>query len=361
MYAVFGETDLPFVKSFSTDISVRYDHYPNASDTTPKISLKWVPIQQVLLRGSWGEGFREPSLPELYNPQTFGTSPTLTDPVTGQTGQFNLLIGGNPDLKPEKSKQYSFGTVLEPISDLSASIDYWHIKVDNLVTTLDPLFILQQANAGNPTYTALVQRDSAGNITLITTTNINAGSLKTDGIDVDVKWKLKTASSGQFGVELKGTYTHEFVETLPDGTVQVNAVGRTVDPNDPAGVPLNAVSLGGIIFKWRHALTGDWGYGPYYLALTQNYQTGYDDAARADCDPSANCNVGQHVGSVQTWDIQGAYTGFKNATLRLGMKNMFDRKPPQITGLGLYFQTGYDPTYFDPHGRFWYVSGSYKF
>jgi len=357
MQAVFGEIDLPFVKSFSTDISVRYDHYPNASDTTPKVSLRWVPIQQVLMRGSWGEGFREPSLPELFNPQVLGTSNTLKDPVTGISGQFNLVTGGNPDLKPEKSKQYSFGTVVEPVNDLSASIDYWHIKVDNLVTTVDTLFILQEAAAGNPAYTPLVVRDAAGNITLITSTNVNAGGLKTDGVDVDVKWKTKT-TSGQWGVELKGTYTHEFTLTLPDGTVQENAVGKTIDSN---GQPLNAVSLGGIIFKWRHALTGSWGYGPYNVAVTQNYQAAYNDSARYDCATDVECATPQHVGSLQTWDLQGAYSGIKNLVLRLGLKNMFDRKPPEITGLGLYFQTGYDPTYFDPHGRFWYGSASYKF
>jgi iron complex outermembrane receptor protein len=354
LYAAFGEIDLPFVKSFSTDISVRYDHYPNASDTTPKVSLRWVPIQQVLFRGSWGEGFREPSLPELYNPQTFATTANITDPVTGLTAQFNQKIGGNPDLKPEKSKQFSLGTVLEPVSGLSASVDYWHITVDNLVTAIDPALILNLAAGGNPAYQALVQRDSSGNITLITSTNVNAGSVKTDGVDVDVKYKLKSAY-GAWGAELKGTYTHEFDETLPDGTKQENAVGKTIDQN---GNPLNAVAAGGILFKWRHALTGSWENGPYYLSLTQNYQTSYDDSARADC---TDCTIPQHVGSFQTWDIQGAYSGIKNVTLRLGMKNMFDRQPPQITGLGLYFQTGYDPTYYDPHGRFWYVSGSMKF
>jgi iron complex outermembrane receptor protein len=357
MRAIFGEIDMPFVKSFSTDISVRYDHYPTASDTTPKISARWVPIQQVLFRGSWGEGFRVPTLPELYTPLATGTSALVKDPVTGTAAQFPLRTGGNPDLVPEKSKQFSLGTVLEPVPDLSASFDYWHIKVNNLVTTLDTQFIINQAAAGIAPYTGLVVRDAGGNISQITSININAGNLKTDGVDVDVKYKLKS-NVGQWGLELKGTYTHEFNETLPDGTAQENAVGKTIDQN---GNPLNAVALGGIIFKWRHALTGSWGSGPYFLALTQNYQTSYDDSARFDCSTDIECATPQHVGSFQTWDIQGAYTGVKNLTLRLGMKNMFDRQPPRVTSLGIYFQTGYDPTYYDPHGRFWYTSASYTF
>jgi iron complex outermembrane receptor protein len=93
--AVFAETIIPIIKNLEADVAVRHDRYPNASATNPKVSLRWQPISQVLLRGSYGKGFREPSLPELMNQQTMGTSAALTDPVTGQLGQFNQTYGGN--------------------------------------------------------------------------------------------------------------------------------------------------------------------------------------------------------------------------------------------------------------------------
>ncbi len=363
----FAEIYAPIFKQFDADLSVRHDRYPNADSTNPKLSVSFTPIQQIKFRGSVGTGFREASLPELYAPQVLATTANLTDPlkidpVTGKklVGQFTQLTGGNPDLSPEKSKQFSLGVVLEPVKRLSATVDFFHIRVDHEITTLDPAFIVLEASQNNPAYTNLVQRDAGGNITKITSTNLNAGSVMTSGVDVDVDWKSDRSSLGVFGINMNGTYTHKYAETLPDGTVQ-QSVGNTVMPDNS---PLNAISAGGLIFKWRHVLQGNWSYGPYELALTQNYQSSYNDAERADLyaaadDPTTVPKV--HIKAFQTFDLQGAFTGIKNMTLRLGVKNFTDRKPPVSIGNGEYFQVGYDPSYFDPHGRFVYGSASYKF
>jgi iron complex outermembrane receptor protein len=367
-HSIFGEIDAPILKSLEADLSVRNDHYPDASSTNPKLSLKFVPIQQVLLRGSVGTGFRIASLPELYTPLAQGTTAIFTDPVTHTPGQFTQLLGGNPDLVPEKSRQGSVGIVLEPMKGLSASFDYYHIRIKNDITGLDPEFVVKAAALGNPAYTGLVERDETGNITQITTKNVNVGGIVTAGVDVDVKWQSLKSAAGQFGVELVGTYIQKYDETTVDGSVQ-KSVGRTTDTNDS---PINAITNGGIILRWKHELTGTWNYGPYGLAVTQNLQSGYKDAPRAayDCDPDdydapdappAECSTGRKVGSFSTWDLQAQYTGIKNLTFRLGVKNIGDRKPPRVTTNGTYFQAGYDPTYYDPHGRFVYTQGSYTF
>lgn len=353
-HSFFAEVDAPILKSLDADFQIRNDHYPNSSATTPKVSLKFTPIQQVAVRGSFGKGFREPSLPELYSQQTLGTSDSFVDPVTKQLGQFNVLSGGNPNLQPEKSRQFSVGLVLQPIKSVSATVDFFHIKVDHLVSTLTPEFIVDEAAAGNSAYTSLVKRDSDNNITSIQSTNLNVGGVMTSGVDVDVNWRSAKSSWGQFGVDLNGTYTAKYDETLPDGTVQ-KSVGKTITKD---GANINAVAAGGIIFKWRHTLAGSWTYGPSTLTLTQNYQSSYDDAARADSETGTDA---QHVKAFQTYDLAGAYSGFKGVTLRLGVKNLTNRQPPQTIGLGEYFQTGYDPSYYDPHGRFFYGSASYKF
>ncbi|MGV7209390.1 TonB-dependent receptor [Oxalobacteraceae bacterium A2-2] len=353
--ALFAELNAPLLKNLEGDLAVRSDRYPNATATNPKVSLRYQPLSQVLVRASYGRGFREAALPELNNPQTLGTSATFTDPKTGTNGQFNVLAGGNPNLKPEKSEQTSFGLVIDPVPGASIAIDYWKINVNNLVTTLNPEFIVEQAFAGNGNYTGLVQRDSVGNITQITSTNLNAGSLKTEGIDVDARWTIaKTANYGTFATRLNGTYTTKYDLTLPDGTVQPS-VAHTIGPD---GSPLNAVANGGIIFRWKHQLSLDWKYQKWGVNLTQNFQSGYWDAARAD---SATGTDAVHVGAFSTWDTQVSYTGFKNLTLRAGVKNLFNRQPPEVVTLGTYFQSGYDPSWYDAHGATGYVSASYKF
>jgi len=227
---------------------------------------------------------------------------------------------------------------------------------------------VNEAAAGNPAYTGLVTRDSSNNITQIITKNVNVGAITTAGVDVDIKWQSVKSAMGQFGLELNGTWIQKFDETTVDGSVQ-HSVGRTTDGNDS---PINAITNGGIIMRWKHQLTGSWNYGPFGLDVTQNYQSGYKDAPRAayDCDPAdydapdappTECWTGRSVGAFSTWDLQGQYTGIKNTTFRLGVRNIGDRKPPRVTTNGTYFQAGYDPTYYDPHGRFVYLSGTYKF
>lgn len=353
-HSFFAEVDAPILKSLDADFQLRNDHYPTASATTPKVSLKFSPVEQVALRGSFGKGFREPSLPELYDQPTLGTSSTFVDPVTKTSGQFNVISGGNPQLQPEKSRQFTLGLVLQPIRSVSATVDYFHIKVDHLVTALDPQLIVDEAAAGNPAYTGLVTRDADHNITSIEAIDRNVNSVMTSGVDIDVNWKSQPSSWGRFGIDLNGTYTAKYDETLADGTVQ-HSVGRTIAPD---GSAINAVTSGGILFKWRHTLTGSWTYGPSTLTLSQNFQSGYDDAPRADSETGTDP---QHVKAFQTFDLQDAYAGFKGMTLRLGVKNLANRQPPQVTGLGEYFQVGYDPSYYDPHGRFVYGAVSYRF
>ena len=355
--SLFAEVTAPIVKNLDADLALRTDRYPNATSTNPKLSLRYQPVQQVLFRAAYGTGFREPALPELYNPQTLGTTATFTDPVTGVKNQFEQTTGGNPNLSPEKSKQKSFGIVLQPTKDLSAAVDYWSIHVKDLVTSLDPQFIVDEAAAGVAGYTGLVSRDSAGNITNIVATNLNAGSVDTSGVDVDIKWRiLKSANYGNFGARLNGTYTKSYEETLPDGTVQ-QSVGVTVDAN---GNPLNAVSAGGILFRWKHQLNFDWTKDAYGLTVTQNFQTGYYDNWPCNEGWSSIC-APAHVGSLATWDMQGSYTGISNLTLRAGIKNFLNKQPPEALTLGQYFQAGYDPSYYDPHGRDFYVTGVYRF
>jgi len=369
-HSVFAEIDAPILKSLDADVSVRNDHYPNASSTNPKLSLKFAPVSQIAFRGSVGTGFREPSLPELYDPQTLDTTtqfsnPYLSTPSHPVTGQYPDTIGGNPDLKPEKSKQFSLGLVLQPIKSVSATVDYFHIRVSNEVTTLAPELIVDKAQAGNPTYQALVACDGKalgsdctdGNITNILATNLNAGSVTVSGFDVDVSWKGDKSSWGQFGANLNGTLMSSYVEVLPDGTVQ-QSVARTVDAD---GNTINAVgsSNGGVIMRWKHSLQGTWDYGPYGAVLTQNYQAGYYDSPRADADPLNPVPVHHHP--FETWDLQGSYSGIKNLTLSLGAKNFLNAQPPKAINAGQYFQTGYDPTYYDPHGRFVYGSMTYKY
>jgi len=356
--AVYAEFSAPIVKGLDADLAVRGDHFGGVGDTTnPKISFRWQPLKQLLLRASYGTGFRAPSLPELYTPAVQSTTAAFVDPLHPELGkqQWTQTSGGNPLLKPEKSRQDSVGFVLQPASTLSFGVDYYHIKMTNTIGAADPKTIVLLASQGNGVYQSLVTRAPSvggvpGAITNINVVSANVGATDTDGYDVNIDWRKKFANVGTVSVSLNGTYVAKYDLTRPDGVVE-QSVAKTLNP---AGGVLFANGNGGIIQRWRHQLTAGVTNPTWNASITQNFQSGYQDGQ----DQGGTL---QNVGAFSTYDTQVGYTGIKNLTLNFGLKNMFDRDPPSITNSQNYFQSGYDPTYYDPRGRFAYVSGSYKF
>ena len=117
--------------------------------------------------------------------------------------------------------------------------------------------------------------------------------------------------------------------------------------------------------RWKHYLSLNWTRGPWGLTLAQNYQKGYHDipGTNEDTDPATNPGFQpRRVGACQTYDAQLSYSGFDKLRLTLGVRNLFDRDPPYTNSGGqISFQSGYDPQYADPRGRFVYLRASYAF
>jgi iron complex outermembrane recepter protein len=362
--AFFGELNIPIVKTLEGNVAVRYDDYQGTgSKTTPKFSLRWQPVQQILLRGAYGKGFRAPSLTELFSPQTQGPSaPGLNDPLRcGKTlsngevnqdprdclTQFPITLGGNPSLKPEESENTTVGVVLEPIKNVSLALDAFKIKLTNpIIFGVQPSDILADLDK----FAALVTRGPPdqglpGHITNINQVNLNLGAQKVRGLDVDLRVNIPTESWGMFKFGLTGTYFDQYeIQNLDGSFSSVN--GKTT------GI---ANGAGGVIPRWKHYATAEWIYGPWDAVIAQNYQNGYQDLLGTIEDNTVEGFQERRVGTYETYDFQGSYSGFKYVKLTLGVHNIFDRAPPYSNVGGQnYFQAGYDPGYSDPRGRFWY-------
>jgi iron complex outermembrane receptor protein len=360
--AAFIEFSIPIVKNLEANAAVRYDHYNDFGSTTnPKISLRWNPIQQVLFRGAWGTGFIAPSLTQLHGLQTSGvSSPGLTDPVrcpvTGDGNdcdtQFGVIFGGNPALQPEKSNQWSIGTVIEPVAGFSVGVDYFDIVLKNLFSNgVTPLTILN--NLGQ--FGNLVTRappDAAnpnlpGRILTIDQRFINLGEVKIQGFDVDVRARFPETSFGRFTYTLNGTYYTKWDAQNTDGSF--------------SGFVSNqyAAVVTGITPRWKHYQTLTLSYGPWSGTVAQSYQSSYIDNAAIDFADDGT-PITRRVGALSIWDLYGSYSGLKNWTFTLGVKNVMDENPP-LTNQVNTFQAGFDPSYYDARGRFVYGSISYAF
>lgn len=370
--AAFGELNIPLIaKKLDMTMSARYDEYSDFGSTlNPKVSLRYQPVRQLLFRASAATGFRAPTLYEVYQPRSLTfTSDNYDDPVLCPGGTpvpgasagvvcgqqvLQRLSGpaaiGQPldALDPEESKTYSIGFVFEPITSLTIGVDLWNIEVTNLISTL-----AEQAIFGDPQkYSSRFVRcrslsaqeqaeiDACLNtgfdpIAYIDAPTENLGTLKTNGVDVNVSWRSGPTRAGNFGVVLDGTYVNTYKYQRERGGEYISAAGRYSD-NAP-------------VFRWQHVITTSWSLGPWGATLANRFKTHYTDQ-----DPEFT------VGSYSVWDGSIAWTGIKNLTIMAGVNNLFDKDPPLTVQLTT-FQRGYDPRFTDPLGRTLMFRLGYKF
>jgi iron complex outermembrane receptor protein len=170
----------------------------------------------------------------------------------------------------------------------------------------------------------------------------NLGKLQTSGVDVDVTWRGPSSSLGRVGFSLNGTYIIDWRQQL-DSIHDVTACGRNADPVAIGAVP-----------RWRHYAALDWTLGPWGATVAQNFTAGYTDT---NFDAAGN---ERKVAPNDIWNVQASYSGFRNTTLVLGVKNIFDRAPP-FSNQQFFFQVGYNPQYSDPRGRMLYGSLTFAF
>jgi iron complex outermembrane receptor protein len=328
------------------------------------VAARWQPTRQVIVRGSWSEGFRAPSLTELYQPQTIGvTAPGLSDPTrcptTGDARdcvtQFPIVLGGNPALEPETSTNTTVGVVFQPTTNMSFGVDWWQVKLkDTIIFGITPDVILN-----DPQFAGLITRAAPdgtcpgcpGQILSIAQTNLNFGETHVTGIDADFNVRFPTAR-GVFTLGLNGTYFLQYEIQNIDGTF--TSINGQVSPI--------VNGAGGVIPRWRHYAFLDWNLKPWNVTFANQFQSHYYDIPGTFDDPAAP--VHSRVSQYSIFHLFASYEGLFNKNLRAtaGIRNLFDKDPPYTNAGGQnFFQSGYDPGYVDPRGRLLQLSLTYKF
>ncbi|MEO7318828.1 MAG: TonB-dependent receptor [Chthoniobacteraceae bacterium] len=352
--------NVPMLRALEFSIAQRYDDYSDFGDTTkPKFGFKLKPIDGVLFRGAYSEGFRAPSIPQLFT-GSVRSFDTVVDPVTGQAGDVPITTGGNPALKPETSYGYFLGAVVDPpfIPGLSIGVDFYRIEQRNLIDQPSAQFIVDNIPSA-------ITRGPGGAIANIDSPFRNLGTVVVDGFDVDVNYKLET-SFGTFRFESLLAFINSFEQVILPG-----------DPNqefvDTFAIPE---------FKMVNSLY--YTKGGFEAGVTVNYIDSYDDENGTDKSPT------RKIGSFTTVDLQASYefsfsagelpnyskdksggksskemvpgtlTGWKkwlNGTkITVGCLNVGDVDPPFAN-----IEEGYDTTTADATGRFIYASLRKKF
>ncbi len=350
--AVFTELNLPFTKELEVQLAARYDRYSDVGNTTnPKIGLRFQPTPQLLVRGSASTGFRAPTLFEKNGPPSRNdTNDSYNDPILCPGGkpqpgsnplrdcdlQQYKLQGGNINLKPEKSKSFSFGAVIEPIPSVTIAADYWNIQLKDKIAALP-----EQSIYGNyEKYKALFLRNPDGSPNAIENFLNNLGEVKTDGVDLSMTLRLPRTSVGNFTVTMDGTYVHTYDYQNERNGEFIHNVGRYADMAP--------------VFRWQHTAALNWSNGPWGVNLSQSFKSSYQDQNQVADE------FKHKVEAYSLLNLSGSYSGVQGLTLTAGLKNLLDEQPP-FSNQGTLFQKGYDPRFSDPIGRAVYLRASYAF
>lgn len=355
VYALFAELNAPVVKGVELSAAVRWDHYSDVgSKVSPRVSARWNPTKEILLRASAGKGFRAPSLWDLNSPVSFGNSANpLRDPGCPAAlladedprcvdTQLNVRNISSPNLKPETSTQWSAGFLVEPIRSLSISVDYWRIEKKDQIGTVTADTIL--ANPNDLTlYNRFISRFSRtplGTTRYVDQPLENLGEMKTAGWDIDAKYRFDPGY-GRFTLSFTGTYWTEWKFQLGKDFPFTNFLG-------------NSFFGGNAYPRWTHVASVDFERGPWLATIENTYTRGWTEAFTAG---------GTHwIDSVSRVNLAVKYSGFRNVSLKLGVKNVADDLPPytDVSSNGSH-AAGYSNATASPLGRFWYGVVTYSF
>jgi iron complex outermembrane receptor protein len=353
--------------------AVRHDHYSDfGSADTGKASLRYKVTPQLLFRASAGTGFHAPTVPQVNAaPQPFGvTSGTYTctpelAAVAAQVGavcrpgaaQYDVQAGGNPLLKPEKSRQGSIGLRFEPIPELSVGADLWHVAIRDSFGQLPEATVFATPLQFPGAWTKTLDIGTGSQFLTWNAGNLNLGKSYSTGLDVDATLRLRTAV-GQLTSQVNATYMiREVAQQLINGPY-FSAVG---DYNDNVGGPTFR-----FLAKWMTTLKT----GPWANTISLNYKSGYRDQTTtvdvldAQGNATGTEDLRIKVKSYTTVDLQSSYEFKEWITATVGLLNAFNQKPPlsiSVGGTNRGQQFGYDDRFYDPRGRTIYANVSVKF
>ena len=380
---IYGEVRLPILKdmpgaySLEANGAVRHSHYSTSgSATTYTVNGDWKPVRDFLVRGSYSTGFRAPTLGELFGGRSRFDLPVVDPcsnipgspyqasatvranctangvPASGSyaepPGQLPVITQGNENLKPEKSRNLTFGAVFSPrlaangfASAFSIEADYHDIKVKKAIGAVDPNLTLNNcALLGDAPSCALIKRTSSGFVNEIDGTLENLDSIRTKGIDAALAYRSPAMALGKIGVSINASWLLKYVLTASNGFVVINRRGTERGSPDQA------------FPKFKANGTIDWAMGDFGASYTGRY---IDNVTEID----SNTGLPSGMNSRFYSDVQVNYSPSMldhRFQLTAGVNNLFDVDPPSCVSCSL---NNYDPTTYDVPGQFGYVRLSY--
>ncbi|NJC09060.1 TonB-dependent receptor plug domain-containing protein [Polymorphobacter fuscus] len=357
--------DRPFFRRLEVEGAYRYSDYRDLGDThTWKAGAMWEPVEGLTIRGTRSRSVRVPNFGELFAPVNTGITGSISDPclfvnynatptraancaasgaptpLANYSDNVIVQSGGNPDLRPEVSNSYTFGTIIQPrfARDLSITVDYWNIEIKDVITTFPLLQMLNYCvdlpTTDNP-FCPYVQRGPDGKVTFVSTQNVNAASLSVEGVDIGVNYRLPLGS-GRLNFAFNGSYLiQRRIEAVPGEPASIiKYAGGYSDP------------------RFRGYLLTSFDTERYTVSLG----TQFISAAKVDPNVSEEFYDDNDIPAMVYNDVQVTRRFDNGLEIGLGIKNLLDTKPPYNPAT-LYGGGGR----YDPIGRTFFARAGLNF
>ncbi len=374
--------DLPGVHALNVNLGIRRSEYSVDSignSTNAQFKVEYRPINDILVRATYAEVFRAPTIVDLSLAPT-QDAPTFNDPCTAPhrcrrhcepepepsrvracprdgtfaqpQKQITGLITGSADLKPEEGDVTTVGVVYDSslVRGLSLSVDYWRYKLDNLITQVDPNFAVDQcvANAA-PEFCNLMVRftdgPNAGQFQVFREPILNLGELKTDGVDFGVKYALRDTVAGSWNLSLDLTRINSYE----------NTPGPGADPVEIAGTFDRQF---GNYAKYRGLFGVGWKYFGLDALLTARYIHKLEIRDPDGLHP--RCAGPVQIPSVTYFDLTVGYELPTKTRIQAGFLNLGDKQPP-IFYQNNVLNANTDVSTYDTLGRQYFIGLTQKF
>jgi iron complex outermembrane receptor protein len=370
--------DQPYAKELSFETGYRYSAYNLGFNTnTYKFGVNYAPTSDVRFRASYNRAVRAPNIQELFQQQVValdgssngdpcatssGSPPTATQAQCARTGvsaaqygkvvgnssgQYNGLTGGNIKLKPEQADTVTAGFVATPsmLPNLIVSLDYFHIKVKNVITSTGFGYQMSQCINNN------LYCDHINDITL------NLGSFITEGADLTASYKVDLETWGKLNFTFAGTYTAQLITQVTQGGPSYDCAGYY---GNTCGVPVPKFK-GKVRASYETPLPGlAVSAGLRHIGSVQEDGLSPNELLHQAKVPG----VYQRLPQFNYLDLTASYAVNKTVSLMVGVNNVLDKDPPLLstTAFPTAFVNGntYVGTY-DTLGRFLFANVTLNF
>ncbi|HTJ47485.1 MAG TPA: TonB-dependent receptor [Kofleriaceae bacterium] len=385
--------DQQFARLIDINAAGRVSDYSfENAELTGKAGARWKPTEDLVIRASYGLGFRAPSIGELFGsksrfdamlvdpcsdfnrpeiPQaTRDRCIALGVPANGSYTQLNPQIsvttGGNATLHPERSNSLNVSFAYspkwadqKPWSDhLDFEVAYWDIQLDGAISAIDAQVQIDRCvNGGDDTLCQGISRTAAGTINGFANQLQNIGGIKTRGVDFTIAWATPMKDYGKLSARDVSSFLDRYDENIPssEGFSTVARAGTL------AGTPERAFP------RFKSNLMLEWLYKDISFSLTTRYIHSVVEQCRDLADFPGTCSEPHPEDDSLSKnklhptvynDIQVLWTPDFDHSLSLtaGVNNLFNVDPPTCYSCSL---NGFNPQTYDVPGIYGYVSAAY--